>query len=131
MPRSKTRNRAKPRRQVPDLSKAVTVNPTEAEAAGLNIAFEWRGVPFVVDVQAVKFGKAAFSIRVVNNESLPVMTRMDACMAVLEAAVGQEQLMKALELEPAFFDDITVLTSFWDAYTKAMHGAASGESLAS
>lgn len=129
MPRSKTRKRTKP--PGPDLAKAVTLNPAEAEAMDRNIAFEWRGIPFVVDITAVKFGKAAFAIRVVANESLNLMTRIDAAVSVLEAAIGQEQLMKAMEAEPTFFDDMDVMRSFWDAYMKAVHGAASGESLAS
>jgi len=133
MPRSQKRKRksAKSTGPVPDLSRALAPNALAAEAQGRNITFVWRDIEFVVDLQAVKFGKAAFSIRVVNNDTLNVMVRMDAAMAVLEAAVGQEQLMQALAVEPNFFDDIEVIHSFWDAYTTAVYGAASGESQAS
>lgn len=132
MPRSKNR-RATPRkpRSTPDLSRPIAANPVEAEANGLNMTFEWRGIHFVVDIQAVKFGKAAFSLRIVGNDVLPLMTRMNAAIEVLESAIGQEQLMKALDVEPDFFDDIDTMKSFWDAYTTAVHGAPSGESQAS
>lgn len=119
MPQSKTRK------------KKLADNPTEAQATGAHIVFTWRDIPFVIDPSQVKYGKAAFSLRVVNNESLDIMTRIDAAMGVLEAALGQEQLRLALEAEPDFFDDINVMAEFWDAYTQAAHGAKSGESRAS
>lgn len=132
MPRSRTRKPTKPKpKPVPNLDRPIAGSVLEAEAQGGNIAFEWRGIAFVVDITAVKFGKAAFSLRVVSNESLNVMTRMDAAVAVLESAVGQEQLMQALEIAPDFFDDVDTMRSFFDAYTTAVHGASSGESRAS
>lgn len=132
MPQSRNRkSRPRKSRSTPDLTRPIASNAVEAEANGLNLAFEWRDVHFVVDVLAVRFGKAAFSLRVVGNESLPLMTRMNAAIEVLESAVGQEQLMKALEVAPDFFDDIDTMKSFWDAYTTAVHGAPSGESQAS
>lgn len=129
MPRSKTRKKPAPRQ--PDLSKPIVRTAAEAEAVNANIAFEWRGAHFVIDIVNVQFGRAQFAIRVMGNESLPLMTRMDAMLDVMEAALGQEQLRVALELAPDVFDNEATMKSFWEAYTKAAHGAASGESQAS
>lgn len=132
MPHSKTRKPKKSKdRPRPDLSRPVTTDPVEAEARDFNIVFRWRDLDFVVDPLAVKFGQAAFNLRVAGNEKLNGMTRMDAAVATLEAAIGQEQLIRVQEVAPDFWDNIDTMRSFWDAYTLAMHGAASGESQAS
>lgn len=112
-------------------AKPIASSAVEAKATDANIMFEWRGHQFVVDVLAVKWATASFSLRVAANEQLPYTTRLDAATKVMEAAIGQEQLMRALEIEPEFFENEAVLTEFFSCYTEAMHGASLGESQAS
>jgi hypothetical protein len=121
----------KAKKTKPDLAKPIASNTTEAKATDSNIMFEWRGHQFVVDILAVKYATASFSLRVAANEQLPYTTRLDAATKVMEAAVGQEQLLKALELEPEFFENEAVFADFFNRYTEAMHGASVGESQAS
>lgn len=111
----------------PDLGKPIAANATEAAATNANILFEWRGRQFVVDVLGVKYATASFTLRVAANESLPYTTRLDAVTKVMEAAIGQEQLMKVLEIEPDFFENEAALAEFFNCYTQAMHGASTGE----
>jgi hypothetical protein len=115
----------------PDLAKPVAANAAQATATNSNIVFTWRDREFVVDVLAVKYATASFTLRVAANESLPYTTRLDAVTKVMEAAIGQEQLMRVLEIEPDFFENEAVLADFFNCYTEAMHGASVGESPAS
>jgi hypothetical protein len=125
MPTAKPR--AAPRR------KKIAENPLQAEAAPdeFAVAFEWRGHAFVVDTKAVQYGRAAFALRVATNESQALLTRVNAMLDVYEAAIGQDQLAIAVELEPRLFDDPEAAMSFWQAMTAAVHGGEPGESSAS
>jgi hypothetical protein len=111
--------------------KTVTRNALEAEATAGLIVFTWRGVDIVADPSKMEFGRAAFALRRVGNNDIPLMTRVNALVDIVEAALGQEQLAAIVEAVPRFFDDIPTMTEFWDVFQAAMTGGTTGESSAS
>ncbi|ALG06852.1 hypothetical protein [Kibdelosporangium phytohabitans] len=123
--------RKKRRGPRPDLKAPLGENQVEAEARQGVIAFTWRGVEILVDVTAIEYGRGAFALRLVDNENLPIMTRVNAALDIFEAAIGQEQLAAVVAVAPRLFDDVETLTSFWGEFNKALHGAEPGESSAS
>lgn len=111
----------------------LTASAAQAEAAPdqFTLYFTWRDHLFTVDTKTVRFGAAAFSIRKVGNENIGLYERVQAMADALSAAIGEEQLNIAFNLDRNLFDDSTVMTSFWEAFTQAVHGASTGESSAS
>ena len=122
MPTAKPRSAPKPRKKIAANSLQAEASPNE-----FAVAFEWRGHAFVVDTNAVQYGRAAFALRVARNESQDLLTRVNAMLDVYEASIGQDQLAIAVELEPRLFDDAEIAMSFWQALNAAVHGGEPGE----
>lgn len=123
----KTKKPKPPRRPV----EKIAENLVDAEATGAHVTMEWRGHTFLIDLQQIRFGRAAFAFRQVDNESLPLMSRVTALVDMVEAAFGPEQTAAIVELAPNLFDDHDTYASFWQTFTQAVTGAMPGESSAS
>jgi hypothetical protein len=117
-------------KKTPKLDRPLTDNPAEAEV-DTNIYFEWRGLPLVVDITAVKFGAWSYAMRRVQNENLLILDRINAAIDIFEATIGEEQLAAVAAHTPNLFDDSDTLSSFWEAFIVAVKGVKPGESSAS
>ena len=111
--------------------KPVAENALQAEATGGCVAFAWEGRSFAVDLASLRLDKAMFALRLAGNDALPVSTRMSLMLDVFEVTLGAEQLAELYEVAPDLFSNAERQQSFWNAFTRAVTGAAPGESLAS
>jgi hypothetical protein len=129
--RQRRRNGVAIQDRKPDLTRPVAENALQAEATGANVAFQWEGTTFVVDLANLQFDKAMFALRVASNDALPVATRMNLMIDVFEVTLGADQLATLYEAAPDMFSNSERQQSFWIAFTQAVTGAAPGESQAS
>lgn len=112
----------------PNLDRPVTLNPAEAEAADFNIYFVWRGLPITIDVKTLDFPRWTYAVRRVQNDNLPLQSRVNAMIDTLEATLGDIQTSDLVDVEPALLSDETIMADFWESFNKAVHGRTPGES---
>lgn len=112
----------------PKLDRPVTMNPVEAEVADFNVYFTWHGLPITIDVKTLDFPRWAYAVRRVQNENLPMQSRVNAMIDTLEATLGDVQTSDLVDIEPLLLSDEGIMSDFWGAFNKAVHGRLPGES---
>lgn len=126
-PRSSTR-KATPRK-----AKQPTTNVLQAETQPdkYDVVATWRGHEFTVNLLGISWGRIAYGARLAANEKRPMYDRVNSMIDLFEGLLGEEQAAEIIQAETAILDDPAVMTEFWDVLSKAITGAAPGESTAS
>lgn len=118
----------KKRNKTPRLDRPLTTNPAEAEAADYNIYYSWGGLDLTIDVKTLDFPRWTYALRRVNNNNLPMQSRVNAMIDTLEATLGDIQTSDLIDLNPTLLSDGDLMADFWNSFVKAVHGREPGES---